>query len=98
MTLKYVTPGYELRHLAGQAPDPLDPDLHHVAGFQEFVAAGADTGRRAGQDQVARMEGEPRRQMGNLLGQVEDHLARVGILLEDIVDPQLEAEILRVRD
>src|SRR5450432_1256863 len=76
------------RHLARHADHALDPDFHHVAAIEELVAAGADAGRGAGQDQVARVQGEPRRQMGDLLGQVEDHLARIGILLEHIVDPE----------
>src|SRR4029078_7233406 len=56
------------------------------------------TGRRAREDQVAGMERHSARQLGDLLGQVEDHVLAVGVLLEDVVDPQFQAEILRVAD
>src|SRR5438874_2171963 len=72
-----------LGHFVAELADVLDPELHDIAGLEEFAAAGADACRRAGEDQVAGMERQPRRQMGNLLGEVEDHLASVGILLDD---------------
>src|SRR5262245_18551730 len=84
--------------LGGQLADLLDPNLHGIAGLKEFAAGGADAGRCAGEDQVAGMQRHTVRQLRDLLGQVEDHVLAVGILLEHVVDPELEAEILRVAD
>src|SRR5262245_66385061 len=83
-------------HLVGQRPDFLDPDLDHVAGLEEFPARRADTGRRARENHVAGVKRHATRQSLDLLGQVEDHVVAVGILLEHVVYPELETEILRV--
>src|SRR5437588_27525 len=85
-----------LSHLVADRSDPLDPDLDHVAGLEEFAASGANPGRRPGQDQIAGMKGQPRRKMRDLLGEAEDHLGGVRILLDGAVDPQLDGEVLRV--
>src|SRR5262249_52363247 len=87
-----------LRKLVGQRADAFDPDLGGVAGLEELAARRADAGRRAGQDDVARIERDPRRQVRQLLGQIEDHVAGVGVLLDDVIDPKLDAELLRVLD
>src|SRR5262245_30449913 len=76
----------------GQRADALDPGLHDVAALEEFLPRQADAGGRAGRDQVARLQGDEGRQMGDLLGQREDHLAGMGVLLDDVVDPELEAD------
>src|SRR5262245_4694232 len=83
-------------HLVGQRSDFLDPDLDHVSGLEEFPARRADPGGGAGENEVARMERHSARQLRDLLGQIEDHTLAVGVLLEDVVQPEIEAEILRV--
>src|SRR3989442_15253439 len=85
-------------HLVGQRADLLDPNLDHVAGLEEFPARRADAGRRAGENEIARMQRHPARQLRDLLGQIEDHALAVGVLFQHVVDPQLEAEILRIAD
>src|SRR6266550_8711283 len=90
--------GAQSGHLVGQRSDFLDPDLDHIAGLEEFPARCADPGGRAGENEIARVEGRATRQLRDLLGQVEDHMLGVGVLLEDVVNPQLEPEILRVAD
>src|SRR5215831_9873645 len=49
----------ELRHLVADLADLLDPDLHHIAGLEVLAAARPDACRRAGEDQVARMQRQP---------------------------------------
>src|SRR5262245_26743275 len=56
-----------LRHLVADLADAFDPDLHHVAGLEVLAPAGADAGGCAGEDQVARMEREPRGEVRDLL-------------------------------
>src|SRR5262249_56451703 len=85
-------------HLFGQRSAFLDSDLDHVSGLEEFPARRADPGGGAGENEVARMERHSARQLRDLLGQIEDHTLAVGVLLEDVVHPELEAEILRVAD
>src|SRR5262249_53918248 len=86
------------RHLIGQRSDFLDPDLDDIARLEEFPARRADPGGRAGENDVAWIKRHPARQLRDLLGQIEDHTLAVGILFEDVVHPQLEAEILWVAD
>src|SRR5688572_14000362 len=86
----------KIRYFTGQPPDGsrepgreladlLDLDLHRVAGLEELAAGRADARRRAGQHQVAGMQGDRRGEMRDLLLDVEDHLAGIGILLDDVV-------------
>src|SRR6476661_2008304 len=87
-----------LRHLVDKLADVFDPDSRRVARLQELLACGADAGWRAGQDDVTGIKCDPRRQMRKLLGEIEDHVAGVGILLDDVIDPELDAKLLRVLD
>src|SRR5581483_5557812 len=84
------------RDLRRQDSDALDLDLHDVAGLQGFAARGADAGRRAGQYQIAGMQGHAGGEMRDLFGDIKDHLASIGILFRDVVDPELDRQILRV--
>src|SRR6476469_1872644 len=93
-TTGIVSSGY----LVAQRSDLFDPDLDHIAGFEELAARRADPGRRSREDEVAGMERHPARQLRDLLGQVEDHVLAVGVLFEDVVDPQLEPQILGIAD
>ena len=74
-------------HLVAQRADLFDPDLDHIAGFEELAARRPHPGRRSREDEVAGMKRHPARQLRDLLGQVEDHVLAVGVLFEDIVDP-----------
>src|SRR5215212_98206 len=47
---------------------------------------------------VAGIKRDARRQMRQLLGEIENHVASIGILLDDVVDPELDAELLRILD
>src|SRR5262245_65190937 len=64
-----------------QFTDAFDGDAYFITGFQKFAAPSADAGRRAGQDDVARMQRDALGQMRNLLDDVEDQFAGVGRLL-----------------
>jgi len=46
----------------------------------------------------SRMKRDPGREISDLLCDGENHLARMGILLDDVIDPQLDSQILRVPD
>ena len=46
----------DLRNPVLELADPFDPDLDHVARFEELAAFGAGAGRRAGENQVAGMQ------------------------------------------
>ena len=67
--------GTASRHPVLDLADLLDPEAHHVAALEEFAAPGADAGRRAGQDQVPGIERHAGRQLLDLFGNVEDHVA-----------------------
>ena len=75
-------------HRIGQAADLLDPQLDHVARLEEFAAPGPDAGGRAGEDHVAGIKRDAARQLRDLLGQREDHLPGIRILLQHVVDPE----------
>src|SRR5262245_24712608 len=81
-----------------EAAEPLDLDLDPVAGLQELVAPGSDARGRAGEDDVAGMQRGEARQVRDLLGGGEDHLARVRVLLHYAVHPKADGEALRIGD
>src|SRR5262252_7917007 len=87
-----------LDHPVLELADLLDPQLDHIAGFKELAAPGAGAGGRTGENDVAGMQRHAGRQLRDLLGQGEDHLAGIGILLEHAVDPQFQPELLRIAD
>src|SRR6185312_2368084 len=78
--------------------DLLDRDLHLIAALQELAALGADARGRSGQHHIARIERDARREMRDLLGGGEDHPARVRILLDRAIDPELDRKRLRIAD
>src|SRR5437870_13289174 len=79
-----------------QLADLLDPQFHGVAGFEEPAPSHAHTGRSSGENEVARQESHARRQHRDLLGGIEDQLARVGVLHQLPVPPQLDSELVRI--
>src|SRR5438552_16886802 len=81
-------------HRVAQLPDGLDPELHAVAGLQEQPPWHAHAGWRSRQDEIAGLEGHPRREHGDLLGGIEDHLARARVMHERVVHPELQCEFL----
>src|SRR5215510_14967717 len=83
-------------HRVAQLADAFDPELHDVAGLEEHAPRHPHAGRRAGQDEVARLQGHARRQHRDLLGGVLDHAARAGVLHERVVDPELKRQRLRI--
>src|SRR5579862_7073990 len=87
-----------LAHPVLDLTDLLDPQPDHVAGLEELAAASADSGRRAGEDDVAWIKRHAVGQLLDLFGERVDHRAGVGILLEDAVDPELEPKLLRIAD
>ena len=88
----------QLCHRVREGSNSLDPDPYHIARFEELFFRQTYTGRRAGKDQVPWIERDPCREMGDLVGDGEDHLTGVRILLEDIIDPQFDAQVLGICD
>src|SRR5579864_478091 len=78
--------------------DAVDLDLDDVARLQPNggLAGHADAGRSAGKDEVARLESEDLRQIGDHLANAKDQLARVRVLHRLAVQAQADAEVLRV--
>src|SRR3546814_5522757 len=62
------------------------------------IAPGTDARRRAGRDDVAGLERHHARYVGDELRHVEQHEARVAVLLLHPVDAGPEAQVLRVAD
>src|SRR5436189_2339055 len=71
----------------GQCADLLDPDFHHITRLKELAARRSDSGRRAGKDQVAWVKRHGIRELLDLLCEIENHVARVGVLLENVIHP-----------
>ena len=79
-----------------QSTYAFDLGINLVAHLQKGLLGHAYTGRRAGQQQVARVQGHDARGRGDLFCQGKNHLARMTVLLELAIDPQLERQVLRV--
>src|SRR3546814_6977687 len=62
------------------------------------IAPGTDARRRAGRDDVAGLERHHARYVGDELRHVEQHEARVAVLLLHPVDASFEGQVLRVSD
>ena len=62
------------------------------------LAHGADPGRCTGGDHVAGLERERLREVGDLLKAAVDHLARVAVLAQLVVDPGLDLKRVRVAE
>lgn len=67
--------------------DALDAHLHHVAGMDR-----TDTGGGAGEDHVARFQGEGLREIAHQVEGVKDEIAGVGVLLPLPVDKALDLQ------
>src|SRR5258706_7008297 len=81
-----------------QLADRLDPQLDRVAGFEETASSHAYARRGPREHEIARGERHARRQHRDLLGGVEDQLARVGILHQLAVHPQLDAQLMGIAE
>ncbi len=78
--------------------DVFAPQFEAVAGFEILVASGTHTGGGSGQDHVAGMQHDAQRYLRDLFCKREDHLGRVRVLLDRAIDPQPDAESLRIAD
>src|SRR5262245_31888791 len=85
-----------LDHRVGQLSEALDPQADGVAALEKSLPANAHAGGRPGQDHVAGLQGHARGQHGDLLGRGEDHPAGMRVLHQLVVDPELQAEVLRI--
>src|SRR5438105_3913897 len=76
--------------------DLLDPEPDRLARTQEALAWHADARRRAGHDEIARLQRDARRKHLDLLCDREDHLVGVRVLHQLASHPKLDAELLRI--
>src|SRR4029078_3935277 len=74
-------------HLVDQFPAPVDLDADLVARLEEFSARHAYACRGAGGEDIARIEREVTRQLGDLLRNIVDQPCGIGVLLEHSIDP-----------
>src|SRR6478735_6382172 len=91
----------ELRDLLLLLAQSVDAETHHVAGFQKFrlrLKARANTGRRAGDDDVARLQHEELRAVPDEVRNAEYHGAGRALLPALAVDREPHVEPLRVPD
>src|SRR5882724_1198569 len=65
----------------GDLPDAVDTALQPIAALHR-----ADTGRRAGEDQIARLEGEEAGEMADHLRNLPDELREIAVLPQLAVD------------
>src|SRR5712692_10456845 len=81
-----------------QLADRLDPQLHGVAGFEETAASHAHASGGPREHEIAGVERHARRKHRDLLGGVEDQLARMGVLHQLAVQPQPDSELMGIAD
>src|SRR5580704_1769662 len=84
-----------------QLAQAVDAESHHVAGFEEYghgLHAEPDTGRRAGDDDVAGLHDEILRTSPDDVPAVEDHGRGIAALAFFAVDVKPHGELLRVLD
>src|SRR6266581_5295560 len=81
-----------------QLADLFDPQLHGVAGLEEPPSSHAHARRGPREHEIARVERHARRQHRDLLRGIEDQLARVGVLHQLAVHPQLDAELMGIAE
>src|SRR4051794_11953626 len=81
-------------------PQVLDLDLHAIAGGEELRRGEreADARRRAGEDQVAGLEGDRLLQEADEVGDAEDQVRRARVLAQLAVDPRAQLEVLDIGD
>src|SRR6202035_2544540 len=81
--------------------EALDAERDHVADIEEFrrwFHAGADAGRSAGGDDVARQQRQEPRDVGDALGDGEDRGRGRSGLEALAVDVEPQRDLLQVRD
>src|SRR5438093_1312834 len=78
-----------------ERPDPIDLDTNDIPAFEitRRVEADADTGGRAGRDDVAGAERHARRDGGDDGRDVEDEVARIRALPDVAVDEAANARV-----
>src|SRR6266853_648434 len=81
-----------------QLADLLDPQPDGIAGFEEAAPSHAHPRGSPREHEIARVERHARRQHRDLLGGIEDQLARVGVLHQLAVHPQLDSELMRIAE
>jgi hypothetical protein len=86
----------KLSHRVRQCSNSLDPNAYHITGFKKVSSCHAHSSRCAGEDQIPRIQRDSGREMADLFSDGENHLTGVRVLLEDVIDPKLEAQVLRV--
>src|SRR5256886_6085328 len=90
-----------LHHLLALLAQPVDSERDHIAGLEEFrlgLHAEPDARRRAGGDDVARLQHEELRAVPDEVPAVEDHGFGVAALAFLAVDVEPHVEALRVLD
>src|SRR5262245_15486060 len=91
----------ELHHLLALLAEPVDPERDHVAGLEEFrlrLHAEPHPRRRAGDDDVARLQYEELRAVPDEMAAIEDHRIGVAALALLAVDVEPHVEALRILD
>src|SRR5215468_6431664 len=91
----------ELHHLLALLAQPVDPERDHVAGLEKFrlrLHAEPDPRRRAGDDDIARLEHEELRAVPDEVPAIEDHRLGVAALALLAVDVEPHVEALRILD
>src|SRR6478609_7601949 len=91
--------GLGLDDLLPLLAEPLDAERDHVADVEELrrLHAGADAGRRAGGDDIARHQRQELRDVGDALGHREDHGRGRSGLAALAVDVEPQRQFLYVR-
>src|SRR6185295_10840273 len=89
-----------LAHVVGQHTQPVDLDLHPVPALEvdRRLAGEAHPGRRAGGDDVARLERGRGGQELDQLGHPEHQLVGARVLHQLAVEAQLDGQAVRVLD
>src|SRR5262249_44473711 len=89
----------ELRHLLALLAQAVDPQRHHVAGLEIFrlrLHAERYARRRAGDDDVARLQHEVLRAIPDQVAAIEDHGLGIAALALLAVDVEPHVEVLRI--
>src|SRR6187397_1192385 len=81
-----------------QRPDAFDLALHFVARFEKHGrdSREANTRRRAGADDIARLQRDPGREAFDGRRNIKDHVASVAVLHDLAIDSANEANLLRI--
>src|SRR5208337_3088198 len=84
----------------GKGSDPLHRHAHRVAGFPEHrgLASKSHTGRRTGGYQIPYLPGDRLREIADQEGNLEDQVARVGILHRLAIEPEGDSQVVGIRN